>query len=252
MTRLTFDESNDFWPLWTPDGKRIVFTSTSGTAFSICWKAADGSGAVEKLASWPNIPAPFEWSKDGKTLLSWDLVLAPLSSNIATMPMEGKRVRKPLLEGKFNYDHPRISPDGRWLVYSTDESGQNEVYVCPFPEVNKGRWQVSTKGGYGPLWSPDGREIFYRNGEAVMAVSVETEPVFNPGKPKELFQGAYFGGRVAEILLPNWDISPDGKRFLMMKPPVSAGATAAAAGSRQKIIVVLNWFEELKQRVPVK
>jgi len=97
-----------------------------------------------------------------------------------------------------------------------------------------------------PLWSPDGREIFYRNGESVMAVSVEAGPVFNAGKPKELFQGTYALTRANEAVVPHWDISPDGKRFLMMKPPVSTGAMAAAAGSRQKIIVVLNWLEELK------
>jgi Tol biopolymer transport system component len=115
------------------------------------------------------------------------------------------------------------------------------IYVRSFPDVNKGRWQVSTNGGDSPLWSPDGRELFYLNGEAAMAVSVATEPSFNIiGTPQVLFRGT------------PWDISPDGKRFLMIKPPESGQSPAAAPPPQPKINIVLNWFEELKQRVPVK
>jgi serine/threonine-protein kinase len=107
--------------------------------------------------------------------------------------------------------------------------------------VNKGKWQVSTNGGSNPLWSPDGRELFYREGDAAMAVRVETEPVFTAGKPETLFEGTY----------AQWDISPDGKRFLMIKPGDSTEAGSPAEIPR-KIVVVLNWLEELKKRVPVK
>ena len=120
----------------------------------------------------------------------------------------------------------------------------------PFPEVNKGRWQVSTSGGDSPLWSKDGRELFYRGADSVMAVAVQTEPTFKPGKPGALFRGTYVGLSVMDI--HTWDIGPDGKRFLMMKGPLPQLSAPAAASGPRKITIVLNWLEELKQRVPAK
>ena len=164
-------------------------------------------------------------------------------------------VLKPLLNESYMEIQPQLSPDGRWLAYSSNESGQMEVYVRPFPEVNSGRWQVSTDGGNSPLWSPDGREIFYLigNTEGVMAVEVETEPTFKPGKPRLLFEGSYVGAAPQDGV--PWDIHPDGKRFFMMKEPWTTGdestAEASAAGGPRKITIVLNWDEELRQRVPV-
>jgi hypothetical protein len=109
---------------------------------------------------------------------------------------------------------------------------------------------VSKKeGGYGPLWSPNGREIFYRNGESVMAVPVETAPVFKHGDPKEIFQGAYFSSQTGSAKSAMWDISPKDGRFLMMK---ETGSTASPAAGPRKINIVVNWFEELKKLVPVK
>jgi serine/threonine protein kinase len=245
MTRLTFDEGENGWPLWSPDSKRIVYRSRD---HEINRRAADGSGEVERFGSLPdqNIPGPFCWSADKKTFLSWDLNLSPLQTDITMISLEGGLVRKPLFQEKYNKDHPQISPEGRWLAYASAESGQNEVYVRPFPEVNKGRWQVSMDGGNGPLWSPHGRELFYRNGDSVMAVPVETEPTFKPGKPKVLFRGTYFSDNIGQGVLPRWDISPDGKRFLMMKE----SGKASTGEAPRKINIVLNWLEELKQRVP--
>jgi hypothetical protein len=120
--------------------------------------------------------------------------------------------------------------------------------VRPFPEVKKGKWQATTGGGDSPLWAPDGRELFYLNGDAVMAASVQTDPSFNlVGTPKVLFRGKYVGALPADGT--PWDISRDGKRFLMIKP---LETTTSAEGGPRKINVVLNWMEELKQRVPVK
>jgi hypothetical protein len=132
------------------------------------------------------------------------------------------------------------------MAYLSGESGHTEIYVRPFPDVNKGKWQISNGGGESPLWSPDGREMFYLNGDTVMAVSVETEPTFKPGKSRVLFKGAFIAGYGES---PSWDISPDGKRFLMIKPPQSPASTGEAP---RKINIVVNWTEELKQRVPVK
>ena len=138
------------------------------------------------------------------------------------------------------------------MAYQSDESGKCEIYVRSFPDVNKGEWQVSTNGGGSPLWSPDGRELFYRSGDATMAVEVETEPTFKPGNPKILFKGTYFSDALYRLTALHGTSSPDGKRFLMIKPPASTRRSARSGWSTQKINIVVNWFEELKQRVPVK
>ena len=251
MTRLTLDEGNDNTdPLWTPDGKRIVYTSSSESVFSgdIYWKAADGTGDAEKLAA--SSPGrglyPRSWSGDGKTMVIWDLTLSPPQADIGMLSMEGDHARKPLLQEKHYEAGPKISPDGQWMAYSSNRSGKSEVYVRPFPDVNKGQWQVSTSGGDTPLWSPDGRELFYRSGDAAMGVPVDTEPVFKPGKPTVLFRGKFHQPVLGQTY---WDISPDGKRFLTLK---DAASTPSAAAGPRKINIVLNWLEELKQRVPVK
>jgi hypothetical protein len=134
------------------------------------------------------------------------------------------------------------------MAYTSDESGRNEIYVRSFPEVDKGKWQVSTNGGSGARWSANGRELFYLSIEnSVMAIEVKTQPTFSLGVPSTLFKSIY-SGQTNTSGTP-WDISPDGKRLLMMKEP---GSVASTAGGQRKINIVLNWFEELKQRVPVK
>jgi len=253
MTRLTLEEGTDnAIPLWTPDGKRIAYASSRANLFGggdVYWRAANGTGQAEKLASSPGRGLnPFSWSRDGKTLVLWETTLNPQGTDIGMVSMEGNHTRKPLLQEKYNESYPRVSSDGRWMAYASDESGKTEVYVCTFPDVNKDKWQISTNGGNSPLWSPDGRELFYRSGDATMAVRVETEPDFKPGKPTVLFQRTYYASSAG--VAAAWDISPDGKRFLMMKEDASTGKPVAE-GPR-KINIVVNWFEELKQRVPVK
>ena len=239
MTRLTFDKGDDFTPLWTLDGQKIAFCSIreeslfSGGLGGVYIKAADGTGEVEHIGSVKDrLVFPYTWSSDGSILLTSEVNLGDTTSSvpiteqtapidIGMLSMEGDHERNALIDGKYMETQPRISPDGKWLAYSSDESGRNEVYVRPFPDVNKGKWQVSTGGGSCALWSPDGREIYYLVGysevEAVMGVAVETEPVFRPGKPRLLFNGKYTGP-APDNGVP-WDIHPDGKRFLLIKPP---------------------------------
>ena len=140
------------------------------------------------------------------------------------------------------------------LVATADESGQNGIYVRPFPNVNDRKWKVSRSYGAVQKWSPDGQELFYWNDDAIMAVKVETSPTFKAGTPKVLFQrtpvlSSNMGGRGIA-----WDISPDGKRFLMMKPPetLDEEITEIIEANPRKIIIVNNWFEELKQKVPAE
>ena len=170
--------------------------------------------------------------------------------DVSALSIEGDHTKRKLMQEKYFEGQPQVSPDGKWLTYVSNESGQYEVYVCPFPEVNKWNQKASTNGGDSPLWSPDGRELFYRNADSVMAVAVEAEPAFRLQKAVRLFQRAYVEWNTATELHP-WDIHPIDKRFLMLKPSASTDAASAGASPR-KINVVLNWFEELKQRVPVK
>jgi serine/threonine protein kinase len=245
LTRLTFDKGEDSRPLWTPDGKRIAFhTHQKDARGSIYWKTADGTGEDEAIGSYPGFEIfPSSWSGDGKTLLV-TAGYAGTAIDIGAQSIEGDKKYRPLLKEAYAEAQAHISRDGRWMAYASDESGQTQVYVRPFPELNKGRWQVSANGGESPLWSPDGQELFYRNGDLVMAVPVKTEPVFSHEAAKILFRGIYLSGWPFDA----WDIHPDGKRFLMIRKPA---AQSTATGPR-KINIVLNWFEELKQRVPVK
>jgi Tol biopolymer transport system component len=246
MTRLTLNQSSGF-PLWTLDGKRVAFAR--GLGGEICWKSADGAGEEEKLGSAPGLSGtPSSWARDGKTLIAgiYDIGDAGEKLDIGMITPESKGKWEPLLKESYIESWAEISPDGRWMAYQSDESGKPEVYVRPFPDVNKGKSLISAAGGDFPLWSPYTRELFYRNGDAVMAVKVETDPDFKAGKPEVLFQGKYVQLRNRST----WAIGRDG-RFLMMKAVESAGK-APLAESPRKINVVLNWLEELKERVKAK
>ncbi len=153
--------------------------------------------------------------------------------------MEGERTSQPLFQSQFSEHKGRISPDGHWIAYQSNESGLVQVYVRPFPNVEEGKWQISRDGGGEPVWAPQGQELFYLNGEAMMVVGFKTEPTFTAGSPVVLFTGRYT--TIGAVV--NYDISPDGQRFLMIK------AAEEEEGPGQ-INIVLNWFEELKRLVP--
>jgi hypothetical protein len=248
MTRLTFFEGPDFQPIWTPDGNQIVFFSAREEG-GVYWKNADGTGEAELLGSLPDrLLFPWCFSKDGSNLINGELI-GGNRMDIGMISMEGEHEHKPLLTEEYVEMQPKISPDGRWMAYTAMESDNWGVYVRPFPDVNGGKWQVSPGIGIGPLWSPDGKELFYRSPDGIMAVPVDTEPTFKLGKPKVLFPDTYIsllgGGSEGHA----WDIHPDGERFLMMKP--FDVATPEEGSPKPKIIIVRNWFEELKERVPV-
>jgi serine/threonine protein kinase/Tol biopolymer transport system component len=249
LTRLTFDKKTDIQPIWTPDGKRIVYMSNRDGMFGIYSQAANGTGEVVKHCSVPDLHLlPWSWSHDGKTLVIAEMSADYQKVDIGTLSMEANGARKLLLKEDYMENHPQISPDGRWMAYFSDESGEWGIYVRPFPDVDQGKWQVG--GGESPRWSPDGRELYYitQKGDAVMAVPVETAPTFSAGKPRELFRGTFIAGYRES---PPYDIDRDGKRFLMIKPPRVTGGESAEALPRN-INIVLNWFEELKQPAPAK
>jgi tRNA A-37 threonylcarbamoyl transferase component Bud32 len=246
LTRLTFDGIANYNPAWTPDGKRIAFQSSKEGRLNLFWQLVDGSGGLERLITSEYNNAPNSWSPDGQ-LLAFIQVDPTTGYDIWVLrmgdPSTGSgQVRKaqPFLQTPFNEGAPRFSSDGRWLAYTSDESGRNEIYVQPYPGPG-GKSQISTDGGTEPVWNPNGRELFYRSGDKMMAVEIATQPGFAAGKARMLFEGQYVP---TPATFPNYDVSPDGQRFLMLKP-----VEQAQAGVTQ-INVVLNWFEELKQKVP--
>ncbi|MEE8350438.1 MAG: hypothetical protein V3R94_12760, partial [Acidobacteriota bacterium] len=235
LTRRTFEQGN--FPLWTPDGKRITFQSTRIGTQDLFWKPADGTGAAEQLLETALSKTPHSWSPDGK-FLAYTEQNPTSSGDIWLLPFERERKPEPFLRTPSAETGAVFSPDGLWVAYRSNESGRQEIYVQPFPTTGA-KWQISTDGGEEAIWARSGQEIFYRNGDKMMAVDITTEPVFTQGKPKLLFEGDYpaFGPRA------EYDVTPDGQRFLMIKESTQDSTV-------NQIHVVLNWFEELKQRVP--
>ena len=242
-TRLTSDPAVDTLPLWTPDGTRIAFSSgRAGGASALYWMSADGSGAAEALTKAASSHGATSWLPDGTTLAVYDVGVG--NYDLFTVKPGESPVR--FSETSFQETGPAFSPDGRWLAYSSNETGQREVYVTPYPGPGS-RITISTGGGRSPRWSSNGRELFYRNGRQMMAVSVEPGPTFRAGIPRLLFEGDYVQ-ELGNIGAHNYDVSRDGQRFLMVVP---APAETLGETARPRIVVVQNWLEELRRRVPV-
>ena len=215
-------------------------------------KSADGTGEVERLATIDGAPLlrASGWSPDGNSLV-FDLLQEGTGSDIGVLTMGDEPSWVPLLNSEAAERVAAISPDGQWIAYMSDETGRLEVYVQRFPDLGE-RQQISTDGGVDPLWSPDGRTLYYlgtRGGggpEEVAVVSMELGPPFSVGSPEVLFGRDNFGrtstgGR-------SHDIAPDGQRFLLRS---ARGGSQAGAATTPQINVVLNWHTELLEGVPV-
>jgi serine/threonine-protein kinase len=245
LARLTFDPGLDRRPIWTPDGRRIAFSSQQGgNPGNVFWRAADGAGAVERLTEDPNQQIPGSFSPDGARLIFYGINTK--TGNDIEMVSLGKEHRvTPLAQTTFTERNPDVSPDGRWLAFESDESGRLEVHVRPFPDVDEGRWQVSTSGGTRPRWAPGGRELFYFvEPGRMMVVPVQSGATFAAGNPQLVFEGRYVASQPGRT----YDVSADGQRFLMIKERGAVGQTSTA----REIVVVQNWTEELKRLVPNK
>jgi tRNA A-37 threonylcarbamoyl transferase component Bud32 len=238
LTRLTFGPGASSSPLWSADGRRIVYSNRTDSP-SFRSKLADGSGAEETLYGKKfddQGAAPLAVSPDGKTLLFSASSAGRLA--IEALSLDGSEKIQPFLQSSFNIATAKFSPDGRWVTYSSDESGQWEIYVQPFPVLG-GKWMVSSGGGQYPRWTWNGREIFYRSGDKVMAVGVETQPAFKAGTPRMWFPGEGY------VALGNYDIAADGEHLMMLKQEDTAT-------SPKELNVILNWSEELKRRAPAE
>jgi eukaryotic-like serine/threonine-protein kinase len=243
-TRLTTDPKlGPFraYPVWSPDGRTITFTSDPQGGRNIFRQPADGSGRVDRLTTSPNLQHPNSTTPDGRLVLFKEVRNG--LGGIYTLSTTAGAQPQPLLTSPFDHSVADLSPNGKWIAVQSNESGNYEVYVRPFPDVNSGRWQVSSNGGTFPGWSRDGRELFYVATDGrLVSVSVETEPSFIAGKISQVVKPGFWPGTGTSGR--PYDVSPDGKRFLMIKP------FDDAASSATRIVVVQNWFEELKRLVP--
>ena len=243
LTRLTFDPAFDGNPLWSRDGLRIIFTSTREGPLNIFSQAADGSGTAERLTETAVGQTAEAITPDGSQLIVQEDAGATTQDMVAVSLKDGRTT--PLVRTKFSEGNSDISPDGRWLAYQSNESGRDEIYVRPFPDVQSARSQVSTSGGAQAVWARDSRELFYSTPDgAIMGVTVSAGTSFGAGAPRVIVPpGNYF----LAPLTRSFDVVPDGKRFLMIER-LDAPGEAAGPG----MITVLNWGAELQRLVPAR
>jgi serine/threonine-protein kinase len=235
LRRLTVDGSVNLRPVWAADGQRVAFLSNKDGAMAIYWQLADGGG-LERLSDGHALLFPYAFSPDGQLLV----VIGVNPFDVEILRLNDHRVT-PLLEPSVHATMPQFSPDGHWLAYASDVSGRAEVYVRPYPGPDK-TVQISSAGGTEPVWTRNGRELVYRDGEKMMAVDIATQPILSPGKPHVLFSGTYTGQGFPSNVL-DYDVSADGEYFVMTRSEEQPAVT--------QINIVLNWFEEVKQKAPV-
>ena len=241
-TRLTFDPGTDNFPKWSPSGEEVVFSSNRAGNFDIFSRAADGSSEPVSLVSGPRPEFPSAWSPDMKYFL---YVAGSPETGTDIWYLERKEQgggfdSRPFLQTAFRETNSRLSPDGRFVAYLSDESGRSEIYVRPFPQGG-GKWQVSANGGDLQRWSRDGRELFYVEGETLMSVAVSTTEGFSAGSAKPLFKHPGLGG----ISSSTYDVSADGQRFVVVE---DLEADEGEQAKPPSIHIVENWFEEFKDR----
>jgi len=234
-TRLTFGAGQDWDPTWTPDGKRVIFWDGSTRAISM--KAADGTGETEILVTEKIIDSGIpSVSPDGKLMAFWG-INRETREDLYTMPLDGDRKPVMLLQTPASEEHPRISPDGRYLAYVSDESGRVEVYLTQFPG-GEGKWQVSVNGGQTPAWDRRGDRLYYREEDAIMEVDVVTEPAVELGSPRKLFTAVEAGVEIFGYT--RFDVAPD-ERFMMVREIKEEGVEPS-------LVLVRNWLSEFQEQ----
>lgn len=236
LSRLTLEGTNGA-AIWTPDGDRIAFGSSRDSEHAIYWKPSDGSGVAERLTSPGSAMFPTSFSPDGKTL-AYSEIHPESGLDIWTLALDTGDAH-PVVRTPYSEAGAVFSPDGNYLAYTSNESGQEQVYVRAYPGA-EGRWQASTSTGTEPVWSRDGKQLFFRSQSDLMVVDVTTTPSFRLTKPRALTEAPY---DQAGALYANYDVSSDGRSFVMIRSEEEAAAN--------RIHVVLHWLDELTRRVPI-
>ena len=241
LQRLTRDPGMNRGPVWSPDGERIAFTAVRDGTESIHWQSADGSGTPEPLST--ELGFPFGFTPDGSRLLFSPSLGRIL--DVGILDVDGSGPAELLLDQSFEESNAQVSPDGRWLAYESNESGQEEIYVRPFPDIDSALHPVSTSGGSRPLWSSEGDELFYYvDPGTIMTVLVTSDAGLVLGRPEVAVQGAFASPVNTGT---HHDVSPDGRRFLLIVDEEVPEGEATPP----PIMVVLNWNQELLEQVPV-
>jgi serine/threonine-protein kinase len=245
--RLTTNPAQNRSPLWTPDGQRLIFTSTRAGHPELFWRPADGTGRDERLFArskeFLDVLAS-GWSPDGQQLL-FSEVSPSGQSAISQMAIERPSEGALLLNKEFSASFPAVSPDGHWMAYMSNVSGRAEIYVERYPQLGS-RQLISTDGGHRPLWSRDGRELYFHSldGRHMLVVPMQPGSTLKAGRPQVLFEAAM---SIRGVGVRPYDIAPDGRFFIIRDVQTEGGG-----GTPSNIIVVLNWLEELKRLVPTR
>ena len=241
LTRLTDSPRFDGVPVWTRDSRRVLFSSGRTAPNAMFVQNADGSGPAQQVFKDEDAAAtPTSITPDGLRLLFRSDSPRGLA-DIISVPLDGSGTLSPVLATAADELNGEVSPDGRYLAYESNESGSQEVYVRPFPDVQSGRWRISTNGGRHPAWAAGGRELYYVSADAhLQRVDVTTSPSFRVSPPSTVMSNPIY----AAIMPRSYDVAPDGKRYLVIED-----ATRAQDQSRT-ITVVSGWGEELKRLLP--
>jgi serine/threonine-protein kinase len=247
-TRMSLDGASH-WPLWTPDGQRLTFRSWKTGTMTMWWMPADQSGPAQLLTNFGSMQSPESWSPDAKTLAFTQMDDPQSGSDIYVLPLDGDGRPRVFWRTKFSEGSPKFAPNGKWLAYSSNESGQPEVYVTEYPGPGK-KITISTAGGTDPLWRHDGRQLYYRLGDLMMVVDISDGRSLEVSKPRVLWRGNYVAGAgsscgMAGPTSANYDVTPDGEHFLMIE---DASPTAEC----ELVRVVSNWSLELRNPAAVQ
>jgi eukaryotic-like serine/threonine-protein kinase len=243
--RVTTEPGAETDAVWSPDSRRIAYRAEGQEGGpGIFVKASDGSGSAERLTSGRHVPS--SWSRDGTRLLyadfGNDVITSAGPADLAMVTLMGDRRSETLLTTPVRESNVHFSPDGRWIAYEATETGERAIFVRPFPDVSAARWRISSAGGSSAVWARDGQTLFYRSGQAIMAVAIRGATPAEWGAPERLFEGTYFFIEGPEM----FDVAADG-RFLLLKVGDDQRKTTP-----DTIVVVQNWIEELTRRVPAK
>jgi len=234
-SRFTFQQGRDFCAIWHPDGSRIAFSSSRAGSFDLFQKISSGAGKDEVLLRSDLAKYTQDWSKDGRFIL-YSVVDPRTKLDLWALPLEDRKPF-PFLQSEFNEGQGQFSPDGRWVAYTSDETGKLEIYVQPFPAADA-KWPISSEGGVQPRWRRDGKELFYLTPDGkMMAVEVKSGPVFQTGVPKPLFDSQVFAGGASTASF-RYAVGANGQRFLVNTANERAGGGVLA--------VVVNWAAKLK------